>query len=312
MQRNSSPTTPNYSRNEAPKLPRRKADKIRDALVILLIVLSLGLVVFSFYAPTYFTGKTQFQDYLLTGTIGDTIGGVMNPFIALAGVFITFLAFYMQFRANKLQVQLFTQAQNEQNYLLKEQLFFRLIDNLNQRIINFSFTEHLNENTVTHTSYRSMDALARDFSRRMNAASKLVGRGLFVEMPEAIPAKWVLSVCQASLIANIYDEKQALELRAKITALPTVGERTELIKKYFGDPRRTNSMLDAELTRLAAAFFYTCSFELRREAYRMVYTNAYRNLGNFLDGYTKNIAYLIDFIYKNGQHEFFLDYLTSN
>src|SRR5690606_14381298 len=45
-----------------------------------------------------------------TGQIGDTIGGIINPFIALAGVLLTFLAFYMQIKANQIQIKQFKEG----------------------------------------------------------------------------------------------------------------------------------------------------------------------------------------------------------
>lgn len=67
------------------------------------------LIIFSFFAPYIFTGlagKERFN-FTKTGSIGDTLSGIMNPFIALAGILLTFLAFYMQIKANKLQIDLF-------------------------------------------------------------------------------------------------------------------------------------------------------------------------------------------------------------
>jgi len=41
-------------------------------------------------------------DYTNTGQIGDTIGGISSPFIGVAAAVLTFLAFYMQFKANEM------------------------------------------------------------------------------------------------------------------------------------------------------------------------------------------------------------------
>jgi hypothetical protein len=73
------------------------------------IVIALGLIGFSLLAPFLFTRDAANSDFdfTKTGAIGDTIGGLMNPFIALAGVIVTGLAFYMQYRANLLQRELF-------------------------------------------------------------------------------------------------------------------------------------------------------------------------------------------------------------
>jgi hypothetical protein len=42
-------------------------------------------------------------DFTETGQIGDTIGGTMSPIVAIAGVFMTFIAFLMQINANRIQ-----------------------------------------------------------------------------------------------------------------------------------------------------------------------------------------------------------------
>lgn len=52
--------------------------------------------------PFLFTrdGCLDFRD---TGQIGDTIGGTMGPFVAIAAAILTFLAFWVQFKANEQQ-----------------------------------------------------------------------------------------------------------------------------------------------------------------------------------------------------------------
>lgn len=43
------------------------------------------------------------SDFSNTGPIGDTIGGIMGPFVAIAAAILTFLAFWVQFKANQQQ-----------------------------------------------------------------------------------------------------------------------------------------------------------------------------------------------------------------
>ena len=76
-------------------------------LAILCMAIAGLLLLFSCLAPILFTNYYSFWDFTETGQIGDTIGGIMNPFIAIGGVFMTFLAFYMQIRANKIQREQF-------------------------------------------------------------------------------------------------------------------------------------------------------------------------------------------------------------
>lgn len=51
--------------------------------------------------------KVTFLDYSNTGQIGDTIGGISSPFIGVAAAVLTFLAFYMQFKANEMHSKQF-------------------------------------------------------------------------------------------------------------------------------------------------------------------------------------------------------------
>lgn len=85
-----------------------------------------ALLVFSFFAPMIFTRPSSNWNFTETGQIGDTLGGIMNPFIALAGVMMTFLAFYMQIRANKLQRDQFIKSQNNINVDEKIDCFYML------------------------------------------------------------------------------------------------------------------------------------------------------------------------------------------
>lgn len=75
-------------------------------LIIVLSSLSLMLIIFSFFAPKLLVQKAKSMDLIFTdtGSIGDTIGGLMNPFIALAGVMVTFLAFFIQYKFNEFQI----------------------------------------------------------------------------------------------------------------------------------------------------------------------------------------------------------------
>jgi len=44
--------------------------------------------------------KSGYPDFRCTGQIGDTIGGIMGPFVAIAASILTFIAFWVQYKAN--------------------------------------------------------------------------------------------------------------------------------------------------------------------------------------------------------------------
>lgn len=61
-------------------------------------VVAALVVVFVFTINTHWS----WFDYSNTGQIGDTIGGISSPFIGVAAAVLTFMAFYMQFKANEM------------------------------------------------------------------------------------------------------------------------------------------------------------------------------------------------------------------
>lgn len=68
------------------------------------LYLSFAFILFSIFAPYFFT-DTLIGNTIISGKssaeTGDTIGGIMNPFIAIAAAILTFLAFWVQFKANQ-------------------------------------------------------------------------------------------------------------------------------------------------------------------------------------------------------------------
>lgn len=78
-----------------------------DKTTIVCICLAIACTLFAFVAPYLFTQESSCESLNFTiankSAIGDTIGGLMSPFIGISGLILTFLAFYMQFQANKIQ-----------------------------------------------------------------------------------------------------------------------------------------------------------------------------------------------------------------
>ena len=85
------------------------------------------------YLPTYFTESERYHFYKETGTIGDTIGGTMGPFVAIAAAILTFLAFWVQFKANEQQRKDIALERFESN-------LFQLIQIQEEITNNLSFT----------------------------------------------------------------------------------------------------------------------------------------------------------------------------
>lgn len=90
--------------------------------IYVLLIFAFLAVIFAFCAPYLYTDISGLSDTKDTGAMGDTVGGLMNPYIALAGVILTGLAFYMQYEANKQQRALFLIEQEENKTELQDQI----------------------------------------------------------------------------------------------------------------------------------------------------------------------------------------------
>jgi len=90
-----------------------------DGVTKWILGISILIIIFSFVSPLIFTAASSSDkfDFTETGQIGDTIGGIVNPFIALAGVLLTFLAFYMQIKANQIQIIQFKEGLEKEKEL---------------------------------------------------------------------------------------------------------------------------------------------------------------------------------------------------
>lgn len=86
-------SSPNYTRYSWPLATA--------ALIIISVVC---------FAPCLFT-LPDTSDFTNTGEIGDTIGGTMSPFVGIARVIMTFVAFMMQVRANEIQSEQLTNSE---------------------------------------------------------------------------------------------------------------------------------------------------------------------------------------------------------
>jgi hypothetical protein len=84
-----------------------------------ILYISLGFIGFSAIAPIIFTlpSFSAFMDFSHTGDIGSTIDGITAPFIGIAGMLLTFVAFYIQYDANEKQKM----AIKDQNETIEKQ-----------------------------------------------------------------------------------------------------------------------------------------------------------------------------------------------
>src|SRR5687767_386689 len=79
--------------------------------------------------PWVFTHWQSVLDFTATGQIGDTIGGLTAPFVAILAALLTFIAFWVQYRANEDQKD----QLNRQSF---ESIFFEMIRLHTENVVN--------------------------------------------------------------------------------------------------------------------------------------------------------------------------------
>lgn len=106
-------------------LENNTEEKNIDYIQIILICVSISLMIYSAsYIYFYYDYNDILRHFpenynsekknLSPNEIGDSIGGTLNPIIGFTGSILTFLAFYIQYKSNKQQVDLFKkQIRNE-------------------------------------------------------------------------------------------------------------------------------------------------------------------------------------------------------
>jgi Putative phage abortive infection protein len=145
-------------------IPKKWKTYFTPRLMWSLVIFSILLLIYSFFATslaTDFLGVGDTNELLKTddgrnilaakGQIGDRYGGLMNPIIAIAGVIITGLAFYMQYEANRLQISNFKEEQDAnklQNQKLQiESTFYQMLglhkENVNEMRYMYKNKEYL-------------------------------------------------------------------------------------------------------------------------------------------------------------------------
>lgn len=107
-------------------------------------VLGAIFVAIGIFAPYIFT-NIRTTEKLAANNIGDTMGGTMSPFIAIAGVIFTFLAFYIQKIAND-EIKEQFKIQHFENRL------YKLLDIYQDNVSRMVFESRMSKKTYTNKS----------------------------------------------------------------------------------------------------------------------------------------------------------------
>ncbi len=115
----------------------RKTFLERNIMTISTITLVAGVVLL-FLMPFVMSFFHYYDKKLSPNEVGDAFGGIANPVVTLVGVFSTFMAFYIQYKANERQTnELENQKSKEEQRFIKES-----ISNLKSDIMLMRYTKN--------------------------------------------------------------------------------------------------------------------------------------------------------------------------
>ncbi|MEZ7514093.1 putative phage abortive infection protein [Flavobacterium frigidarium] len=257
------------------------------------------------FLPYLFTRDFNIITFNDTGNIGDTIGGVTAPFLSFFGSILVFLALKAQIDANE-EIKIQFQRQNQ------DQLFFRLIDNLHNRITNYSFNTPEGTGQMEIKSFEVLSYLIKKFRREMYRECILFGRQLLAKIPEQIAENFFMKIINANSVLKEHDIIKGIELRNEIIKIAEFNDRWEFIKLYVDSHNYETPEQRNALQSIGTVYFYKTPLEMRYTIYQIVFENIYREFGGFFDGYFNSLKYVLNFIDNIEDNSFFVDYLKNN
>lgn len=243
-----------------------------------------------------------------TGVIGDTIGGITAPFLGFFGSVLVYLALKAQIDANDEIKKQFEKQNNDQ-------LFFRLIDGLNDRIINYSMNKLELMKSVEVSSYSALYHIAEEFREEMSHQCIDYGKYLLANIPEKIDEKFYINMI--GLIYRYTDVK--LEVKIKLAndlknelISMNYNERWEYLKKKMNEDIIGVYEHNQFFKGIGSVYFYKTDYHMRYYIYSQVYSLMYKKHGAFLDSYLNIVKYLLHFVDNKEDNNFYIEYFKNS
>jgi hypothetical protein len=219
----------------------------------------------------------------------------------LSGVYGTLAFLILAYTTNITRKQFKTQ--NEDN------VFFKLYDSLQVRIVNSSITILDSE----YSSHQTLKVLAERFYEELSEEAIDVARTLLVEAPEEISdvhyGKIFQAINGAGYFETLIEDKDRLV--EEINSQTDYRSKWEHIKHYIGSSGYESEKVRDALRATGSVNFYIISFSKRQQHYKNVVQRLSNAYGEFLDGYFKSICYLIEFALNSTNSDLYKNFIKS-
>jgi hypothetical protein len=276
-----------------------KKNTTKPKLTLPEIALIAILSIFFIIIPLIVFLKNIDLDYIEKPVdIGNNIAGLLAPFLSLAGSILVYIAFKAQIQANKEIQNQFTKQNNDQH-------FYRLIDSLDKRISQYSFTE----DNEQYSGYNILTLFIKKIRRNLERQTSDVGRKIFITHPEVIPDS-----DYKRIYPHFDDEIFINPQKVKEAFLNTQPQDREDI---FSNGLLQYQMHDGEsfengLREIALSNFYKVPAKNHLNFYYGGFRDLMNSNASFFDGYFKTLELILNHIHQNNNDVFYINYLKGN
>ena len=277
------------------KLSKSQRQFLINSFIICLL-LSIGII---FFLKIFLPNKSS-QD------IATTVAGILGTTFSFLGSVLVYLALRAQIDANE-QVRKQFEKQNI------DQIFFKLVDNLHNRVTNYSIHESydLAENP-DKKSYQVLMFLVNQIKSSVDRETKVFARQFLCNFPETVDDKFYKEISYCYVHSETDNNIVAQKIKSGLIKTHRK-DRLEFLKVFLNSNNFEDDSQLKILKKIGTEYFYKTEFNQRKFLYEMAFDEVYQNHGAFLDGYLSNLKYLLNYIDNLTIHkDFYFNYLKNN
>lgn len=262
-------------------------NKIKNALIALAVVIG-GIPIFLYFL--IFQGNLS-REHIRWGEFGSFVGGVYGS--------LSFLILAYSILITKRQFQ----KQSE------DQVFYKLIDTFQNRITNSSLKAGGN----IIASYSVFKHIVQYMYSELETECVGLGRRLLCKDTEQIADMYCMKLFQAIKGTNYMEtyEVDKEKFIQKLTSKDDFNHRWEELKFYIGSSGEESQPVKEALETIGSVNFYKIPNKDREYCYVMAEERISNKYGDLIDGYLKNVEFILSYISTTINRKLYYDFFLS-
>jgi hypothetical protein len=255
----------------------------------------IGALIVFLAIPIFATKANNYED-------GDHFASMLAPLLSFIGSILVYIAFKAQIKAN-------SQIQDQfikQNY---DQNFYRLIDNIQNRISN-SEIRHTNSKKI-EKGFAILEYIVAEMISKAEKASKSFGKQILLKNPQCLDDEiWNKLYREVKK-----QEYQDLAIFKDVFLMADEENRKIIYDRDFDHEYYEYSHSDDFVNILSEIFmkyFYDQSDEYYSQYYNYITRPFFNKHVVFFDSYFRSISMILKHIDSIKDNDFYIEYFTDN